>query len=119
MRKRSQRAKGEGSKGMAADRHFYERLLKGIPDGVYFMDRDRIIRYWNHGAEKITGFKKHEVTSRPEEAKEIINGLMDRKDKYFLQYDKVIADFELTMASKRPHLKVEYLKHRNCGTQGY
>jgi PAS domain S-box-containing protein len=46
---------------MAADRHFYERLLDGISDGGYFMDRDRIIRYWNHGAERITGFNKDEV----------------------------------------------------------
>jgi PAS domain S-box-containing protein len=46
---------------MVAKRDFYERLLDGISDGVYFMDRDRIIRYWNHGAERITGFKKDEV----------------------------------------------------------
>ncbi|MBI4964282.1 MAG: PAS domain-containing protein [Desulfomonile tiedjei] len=39
----------------------YERLLDGISDGVYFMDRDRIIRYWNRGTERITGFKKEEV----------------------------------------------------------
>jgi len=30
---------------MVAKRDFYERLLDGISDGVYFMDRDRIIRY--------------------------------------------------------------------------
>ncbi|MGO9572482.1 MAG: PAS domain-containing protein [Desulfomonilaceae bacterium] len=49
---------------MAVDRRFYERLLDGISDGVYFMDRDRIIRYWNHGAERITGFKKREVIGK-------------------------------------------------------
>jgi PAS domain S-box-containing protein len=43
---------------MATERNFYERLLDGISEGVYFMDRERIIRYWNHGAERITGFKK-------------------------------------------------------------
>jgi diguanylate cyclase (GGDEF)-like protein/PAS domain S-box-containing protein len=46
---------------MATERNFYERLLDGISDGVYFMDRDRIIRYWNHGAERITGFREDEV----------------------------------------------------------
>jgi PAS domain S-box-containing protein len=46
---------------MAANRDFYGRLLDGISDGVYFMDRDRIIRYWNRGAERITGFNKEEV----------------------------------------------------------
>lgn len=46
---------------MGGKRDFYERLLDGISDGVYFMDRDRIIRYWNHGAERITGFSRDEV----------------------------------------------------------
>jgi diguanylate cyclase (GGDEF)-like protein/PAS domain S-box-containing protein len=46
---------------MTTERNFYERLLDGISDGVYFMDRERIIRYWNRGAERITGFKKDEV----------------------------------------------------------
>ncbi len=46
---------------MVLERDFYERLLDGISDGVYFMDRDRIIRYWNHGAETITGFNRDEV----------------------------------------------------------
>ena len=49
---------------MTAERDFYEKLLEGISDGVYFMDRDRIIRYWNHGAERITGFKRDEVIGR-------------------------------------------------------
>ncbi len=46
---------------MAVEINFYERLLDGISDGVYFMDRDRIIRYWNKAAERITGFKKQDV----------------------------------------------------------
>ena len=46
---------------MVAERDFYEWLLDGISDGVYFMDRERIIRYWNRGAERIVGFNKHEV----------------------------------------------------------
>ena len=49
---------------MAAERTFYERLLDGISDGVYFMDRDRIIRYWNRGAERITGFNRDEVLGK-------------------------------------------------------
>ncbi len=49
---------------MTTERNFYERLLDGISDGVYFMDRDRIIRYWNHAAERITGFKKDEVIGK-------------------------------------------------------
>lgn len=49
---------------MGAKKDFYEQLLDGISDGVYFMDRDRIIRYWNQGAERITGFMRDEVTGK-------------------------------------------------------
>jgi nitrogen fixation/metabolism regulation signal transduction histidine kinase len=46
---------------MTTERSFYERLLDGISEGVHFMNRDRIIRYWNRGDERIAGFNKHEV----------------------------------------------------------
>ncbi len=39
-------------------------LLDTLYDGVYVVDRDRRIRYWNRGAELITGFKRREVCGR-------------------------------------------------------
>jgi diguanylate cyclase (GGDEF)-like protein/PAS domain S-box-containing protein len=40
-----------------ADRQsaFYRDLLDHLYDGVYFVDADRTITYWNKGAERITG----------------------------------------------------------------
>jgi diguanylate cyclase (GGDEF)-like protein/PAS domain S-box-containing protein len=43
---------------------FYETLLDNLYDGVYFVDRDRRITYWNRAAEKITGFSKAEVIGK-------------------------------------------------------
>jgi diguanylate cyclase (GGDEF)-like protein/PAS domain S-box-containing protein len=40
---------------------FYQSLLDSLYDGIYFMDRDRRILYWNKGAERITGFSAEEV----------------------------------------------------------
>ncbi len=40
---------------------FYEELLNGIDDGVYFVDTQRRITFWSRGAERITGFKADEV----------------------------------------------------------
>jgi diguanylate cyclase (GGDEF)-like protein/PAS domain S-box-containing protein len=40
---------------------FYRKVLDGLYDGVYFVDRDRKIVYWNHGAEQLTGFSAEEV----------------------------------------------------------
>ncbi|MEU4093370.1 PAS domain S-box protein [Streptomyces sp. NPDC026673] len=34
------------------------------PDGVVIIDREGLIRYWNHGAERIFGFSAAEVDGR-------------------------------------------------------
>jgi len=39
-------------------------LLEEIDEGIYVVDRERRILYWNHGAEKITGYLAQEVTGR-------------------------------------------------------
>jgi diguanylate cyclase (GGDEF)-like protein/PAS domain S-box-containing protein len=41
---------------MAEDKDFYKGLIDNLSDGVYFVDRERIITYWNKGAERITGY---------------------------------------------------------------
>lgn len=43
------------------DDAFYKHLLDNLSDGVYFVDRERRITYWNRGAERITGYGAHEV----------------------------------------------------------
>lgn len=39
----------------------YERILDNLHDGLYMVDRNRIITYWNKAAERISGFKAEEV----------------------------------------------------------
>jgi diguanylate cyclase (GGDEF)-like protein/PAS domain S-box-containing protein len=43
------------------DETLCSRLLDNLYDGVYYVDRERRITYWNKGAEKISGFKSTEV----------------------------------------------------------
>jgi diguanylate cyclase (GGDEF)-like protein/PAS domain S-box-containing protein len=40
---------------------FYKSLLDNLYDGIYFVDTDRRITYWNRGAERITGYKAEQV----------------------------------------------------------
>ncbi len=40
------------------------RVLDSIFDGVYIVDRQRSILFWNHGAEEITGYTAEEVMGR-------------------------------------------------------
>jgi diguanylate cyclase (GGDEF)-like protein/PAS domain S-box-containing protein len=47
--------------GFTLDASLYHSILDKIDDGVYFVDREKRIRLWNHGAETITGFLRREV----------------------------------------------------------
>ncbi|MCD4783463.1 MAG: sensor domain-containing diguanylate cyclase [Candidatus Eremiobacteraeota bacterium] len=44
--------------------HFKSLLLKNIYDGVFFVDMNCKIWYWNKGAEKITGYKADEIIGK-------------------------------------------------------
>ncbi len=46
---------------MPDDNDFYKGVIDNLYDGVYFVDRDRMITYWNNGAERITGYKGRQV----------------------------------------------------------
>jgi diguanylate cyclase (GGDEF)-like protein/PAS domain S-box-containing protein len=43
---------------------FTDKLLENLYDGVYFVDRERRILYWNKGAERISGFAAGEVVGQ-------------------------------------------------------
>ena len=46
---------------MAEEKNFYKELVDSLYDGVYILDLDRKITYWNKGAERITGYKREQV----------------------------------------------------------
>lgn len=43
---------------------FHAKLLDSISDGVYFVDLQRQITYWNRGAERLTGYSAGEAVGR-------------------------------------------------------
>jgi diguanylate cyclase (GGDEF)-like protein/PAS domain S-box-containing protein len=43
------------------DPQVFRTVLEGLDTGVYILDRERRILFWNQGAEKITGYHSHEV----------------------------------------------------------
>ncbi len=46
------------------DMKVYKDMLEALFEGIYFVDKDRQISFWNKGAEKITGFRSEEVVGR-------------------------------------------------------
>ena len=49
---------------MIGEAELYKRILDRLHDGVFFVDRDRNITYWNLGAEELTGFKSSKVMGK-------------------------------------------------------
>jgi len=46
------------------DPNIYRAVLESLPTGVYVVDEDRRIVFWNDGAERISGFLRQEVVGR-------------------------------------------------------
>src|SRR5438874_13490538 len=46
---------------MIDDQEIYRTVLAELPVGVYFVDREQRIAFWNHGAEEITGYLSQQV----------------------------------------------------------
>lgn len=49
---------------MPEEKDFYKDIIDNLYDGVYFVDRERIITYWNKGAERISGYSAGETVGR-------------------------------------------------------
>ena len=50
-----------GMDEMPLGKDFFEKLLESLYDGLYFVDANRRILYWNRGAELLTGYKQEDV----------------------------------------------------------
>ena len=46
------------------DGELHKKLLDQLDTGIYIVDRERRILYWNGGAERITGYRSHEVAGQ-------------------------------------------------------
>lgn len=61
---------------MRYERNFYKKILDNLHDGVYFVDRELRITYWNRGAEELSGYKVFEVLG-----KKCSNNFLDHVDR--------------------------------------
>jgi diguanylate cyclase (GGDEF)-like protein/PAS domain S-box-containing protein len=47
-----------------SDPELYQNVLEELQTGIYLVDRNRRIRFWNEGAERITGYLRQDVVGR-------------------------------------------------------
>lgn len=60
----SSSSSGGGGGFESADPSFLSQILDNVSDGVYFVDTERMITYWNRGSEAISGFDSASVVGR-------------------------------------------------------
>jgi diguanylate cyclase (GGDEF)-like protein/PAS domain S-box-containing protein len=46
------------------EQELFKELLENLYDGVYYVDTQKVITYWNKSAERISGYSKEEVNGR-------------------------------------------------------
>jgi len=88
---------------------FYRTLLGNLYDGVYFVNRDCRITYWNSGAESIAGYSRSEVVgSRCSD-----NVLMHVDEDGQCLCQGLMCPLEETMSDGKSRTAEVFLHHRN------
>lgn len=86
----------------------YKRILDSLYDGVYLVNLDRRITYWNSGAERITGFRQDEAVGRRCQDNFLVH-VDDRGNSLCLNG----CPLSWTMASGQPQEAEVYLQHKD------
>jgi diguanylate cyclase (GGDEF)-like protein/PAS domain S-box-containing protein len=92
----------------SADPGFYKQLLDQMSDGVYFVDLDRKILYWNEGAHRLAGYS----------AKEIIglhcqDNILCHVDQFGNKLCQDGCPLSATMADGESHAANVFLRHKH------
>jgi len=86
----------------------YRLVLDDLPIGVYLVDQERRVRFWNRGAEHLTGHLAHEVMGRDGTASML--DPCDRRGKTLSgNYSPVTA----TLTNGHAQQFVAYFRHKN------
>ena len=91
----------------ALDQNQYRIILESLPNGIYVVDLDRRILFWNSGAEKITGYLRHEVIGR-----RCPDNLLRHCDENHLPLCEAGCPLHGTMTDGQPHEADVYLRHK-------
>jgi diguanylate cyclase (GGDEF)-like protein/PAS domain S-box-containing protein len=93
---------------MKIDEVFYKTLLDNLYDGVYFVDKERRITYWNKAAERITGYTAAEVVGKSCSDDILVH--VDREGNNLCLGMCPLGD---TIADGRARFSDVYLQHRD------
>ena len=89
------------------DNSFTEILLNNVHDGVFFVDQECKIFFWNKGAEQITGFDQSSVTGS--KCSDNIISPVDESGKNLCEED---CPVKKTLSDGQTHSTKAYLQHK-------
>lgn len=90
--------------GMQQD--LYRRILDSLQEGIYFVDCDRRITYWNKGAERITGYSAEQVIGKC-----CADNLLDHVNEEGVQLCKTRCPLSATIQEGIPREASVFLHH--------
>jgi diguanylate cyclase (GGDEF)-like protein/PAS domain S-box-containing protein len=87
---------------------FYKKILDSLHDGVYFVNRDRQITYWNEGAEKLAGYRSAEAVG-----KTCSSNFLEHVDETGTPLCASGCPLSKVMTDGQPRQVEIYLRHKN------
>lgn len=88
--------------------NFYQNITDKLHDGLYFVDTNRIITYWNEAAELISGFTAEEVIG-----KSCADNLLTHIDSDGNSLCKSMCPLAASIKDKKPREAEVYMHHKD------
>ncbi len=86
----------------------YLKIIEELRDGLYIVDMDRKIVFWNHAAERISGYSAEEVVGKP-----CADNILCHVDDIGLNLCCSECPLATTIESGTPHEAHVFLHHKN------
>lgn len=93
---------------MYLSRESYKKIIEDLRDGLYIVDTDRKIVFWNHAAERISGYSTEEVVGKP-----CGDNILCHVDDAGLNLCCSECPLATTIDSGAPHDAEVFLHHKN------
>jgi PAS domain S-box-containing protein len=85
----------------------FRHVVEDLPMGIYLVDRERRIRFWNHGAEHITGYLAHEVVGH------VLEDVVQACDRQGNRFSGEQRPVTVTLNERRPQLCTAFFLHKS------
>ncbi len=86
----------------------YHQMLNSLQEGIYFVDKERTITFWNQGAERITGFTRQEVIGL-----KCFDNILNHVDEEGNHLCFGGCPLHLTLQDQQERLSYVFLHHKN------